>query len=71
LHSRGNTGQRLATLLENITALHVIADVMSLEQYLFEMITANFKRAITLGCDHGPNELETITFKNDNFSPLC
>ncbi len=33
---------------------------------------SNFDRAITLGCDNGSNELETITFRSaQKFSPPC
>jgi hypothetical protein len=62
--------QRSATLLENVTALHAIAYV--LKAITFRSNNGSiFNRKITLGCENGFNELEAITFRSDNFFPLC
>jgi hypothetical protein len=56
--------QRLAKLLQDVTALHTIAYVMSSRAITFLSNNgSNFDREITLGCDNGSNEQEEVIFR--------
>jgi hypothetical protein len=57
-------------LLQNVMALHVMDHVLRAIT-LRSNNSSNFKRAITFGCDKGSSELDAITFRSKNFSPLC